>query len=286
MRNWQRLGTVNWEDQIPLTNHLVEAVQQPDFKSLSSNPLLLTVMALVHTHTSRLPDARALLYEETVDILLWRWEQIKLVRQKDATRLRQYLLEAGRTDVDLKRTLWKLAYEAHSRSKPGAYGEALADISEHELEVSLAALKPLPDHEYGDRTWAMKIIAIMKLRSGLLLERQPGVFTFPHRSFQEYLAGAHLATQSDFGRCACTLGKQGALWREIILHAVGKLVFIHGDVDKPLMLVSELCPVRVQNNEIAWRLAWLAGDVLAEIGLIVWLTPRREETCWNGCRYD
>ena len=262
-----RLGTIKAQDQNTMTARLAEAVQRPDLKRLSPNPLLLTVMALVHTHKGRLPDARALLYEETVEILLWRWEQIKLGGQEDAPHLRQYLLEAGRTDVDLKRTLWKLAYEAHAASKPDADREALADIAEHDLEVALAALKPLADHAGGDRTWAMKIIEIMKLRSGLLLERQPGIFTFPHRTFQEYLAGAHLAAQPNFARCACELGRQGALWREVILYAVGKLVYVNGDLDKPFALVSEFCPVRAQDDQAAWRLAWLAGDALTEIGL-------------------
>jgi hypothetical protein len=57
--------------------------------------VLLTVMALVHTHKGQLPDARALLYEETVDILLWRWEQLKVGGEKETSTLRQLLLAAG-----------------------------------------------------------------------------------------------------------------------------------------------------------------------------------------------
>ncbi len=60
-----------------MTGRLREAVRRPDLRRLAGNPLLLTVMALIHTHKGRLPDARALLYDETVDILLWRWEQVK-----------------------------------------------------------------------------------------------------------------------------------------------------------------------------------------------------------------
>jgi formylglycine-generating enzyme required for sulfatase activity len=33
-----------------------------------------------------------------------------------------------------------------------------------------------------------------------------------------------------------------------------------------LALVGELCPERLQDQENAWRRAWLAGDVLAELG--------------------
>ncbi len=263
-----RLGTVKGEDQKDLTARLETAVQRPDLRRLASNPLLLTVMALVHTHKGRLPDARALLYEETIDILLWRWEQIKLGGQEDAPRLRQYLLEAGRTDVDLKCVLWRLAYQAHVASKPDDSDDALADISEHHILNALAALKCDEDHPDGDLNWAKHLVDLMKLRAGLLLERQPEMFSFPHRTFQEYLAGAHLAAQLDFSQQVTQLvQKEMSLWREVVLYAVGKLVYVNGDVPKPLALVAELCPADVQDDDTAWQQVWLAGDVLQEIGL-------------------
>src|SRR5690606_22571187 len=95
----------------------------------------------------------------------------------------------------------------------------------------------------------------------------PGVFTFPHRTFQEYLAGAHLSTQSDCASQAAELGAEGALWREAILLAAGRLVHVSGDVDRALALVNRLCPERPRDDEAGWRNAWLAGDALREIGL-------------------
>jgi formylglycine-generating enzyme required for sulfatase activity len=256
-----RLRTVRSEDAEGLADRLREAVRRPDLWRLAPNPLLLTVMALVHTHKGRLPDARALLYEDTVDILLWRWEQIKARDKKEAPRLRQLLLDAGRTDVDLKRVLWKLAYEAHQE---GGFGddEDLADIGELRLEKALAQLHPDDSHD-----WAQQVIGAMKLRAGLLLEREPEVYTFPHRTFQEYLAGAYLSAQADFSQRAAALVEDGAFWREVILLAVGRLVYLSGDTDKPLALVGELCPSEPSDGETAWRKAWLAGDVLVELGL-------------------
>jgi formylglycine-generating enzyme required for sulfatase activity len=255
-----RLGVVKAEEAGGLARRLQEAVRRPDLWRLAPNPLLLTVMALVHTHKGRLPDARAMLYEDTIDVLLWRWEQIKAGDEEAAPRLRRLLLEARRTDVDLKRALWRLAFQAHREG--GAGDETLADIGELRLEKELAALHPEKSLD-----WAHQVIETMKLRAGLLLERAPEIYTFPHRTFQEYLAGAHLSAQADFARQAVQLVGEGAFWREVVVLAVGRLVYLSGDTDKPLALVGELCPQQAVDDEVAWRKAWLAGEVLVEMGV-------------------
>jgi formylglycine-generating enzyme required for sulfatase activity/energy-coupling factor transporter ATP-binding protein EcfA2 len=256
-----RLRVIKSEEAAGLAGKLQNAVRRPDLWRLAPNPLLLTVMALVHTHKGRLPDARALLYEDTVDILLWRWEQIKVGGDEKAPHLRRLLLEVGRSDVDLKRVLWKLAFQAH-REGGAADKEALGDISELQLQDALLSL-----HPDGSRDWAHEVIQSMKLRAGLLLERAPGTFTFPHRTFQEYLAGAHLSTQADFAKQSGLLMVEGAFWREVVLLAVGRLVYLGGDIDKPLAVVGELCSEQMAGDEVAWRKAWLAGEVLVELGM-------------------
>ena len=147
-----RLGVVKPEEADGLARRLREAIRRPDLWRLAPNPLLLTVMALVHTHKGRLPDARALLYEDTVDILLWRWEQFKVGEREEAPRLRRLLLDAGRSDVDLKRVLWRLAFKAH-REGGAEDEEALADIGELRLEKALAGLHPT-----GSRDWAQQVV--------------------------------------------------------------------------------------------------------------------------------
>ncbi len=256
-----RLGSVSAETVAGLTQHLQRAIRRPDLWRLANNPLLLTVMALVHTHKGRLPEARALLYEETVDILLWRWEQLKASAGDEVPRLQALLTDVGRADTDLKQGLWRLAYEAHGQG--GTAGSAeVADIDEATLANALRAL-----HPQGSRDWAYQVIEVMQLRAGLLLERVPGVYALPHRTFQEYLAGAHLSTLADFPTQAARLAAEGALWREVILLAVGRLVYLSGETARPLALVAELCPTLADNTPVAWQQAWLAGDVLLEMGL-------------------
>jgi formylglycine-generating enzyme required for sulfatase activity len=163
--------------------------------------------------------------------------------------------------VDLKRALWRLAFDVHRQSRAGD-DEALADIGELQLEKALAEL-----HPERSRDWAAAVVEAMKLRAGLLLERTPEVYTFPHRTFQEYLAGAHLATQANFAAEAVKQMSDPALWWEVILLGAGRLVYLVGDMDKPLALVGELCPQHGADTRQGWKQATLAGDVLREIGL-------------------
>ncbi|GJL62685.1 MAG: hypothetical protein NPIRA04_13390 [Nitrospirales bacterium] len=257
-----RAGQIQRQDQVDvLTGRLKEAVRRHDLQRLAPNPLLLTVMALVHTHKGRLPDARALLYEETMEILLWRWEQMKAQYQEQEVGLLQLLQQADRTDVDLKRVLWELAFTAHQQGSPG--DDRLADIGESELIKALSLL-----HPNRSLDWGKAVVEAIKLRAGLLVERVPERFTFPHRTFQEYLAGAHIAAQADFSQQAAVLADESALWREVILLAVGRLVYLSGDIEKPLALVAELCPSQMsEKTDREWRKQWLAGDVLKEIGI-------------------
>ena len=257
-----RLAVVKPEESDDLANRLKQAVRRPDLWHLASNPLLLTVMSLVHTHKQRLPEARSLLYEESVDILLWRWEQIKTGSSDESSYgLTQLLLDQGRSELDLKKVLWKLAFWAHEKGG-GDKNNALSDIGELELQNALTKL-----HKDNSRDWAFSIIHKIKMRAGLLIEREQAVYTFPHRTFQEYLAGSYLSTLNDFA-CECTrLAEAGSLWREVILLAVGRLIYYSGDYEKPLALVGELCPESFKDTKLSWQKAWLAGDVIREIGM-------------------
>ncbi len=262
VKGWHRelvnRGILKEEKARDLLKGLTEALRRKDLRRLAPNPLLLTVMALVHTHKERLPDARALLYEETIEVLLYRWDQIKTIGA--VPRLGELLQEADRGDTDFKGVLYKLAFDVHGQLETGAY-ESLADIKEWDLIRSLAEL-----HPQGSLDWATRVVNAIKLRAGLLLERDPGIYTFPHRTFQEYLAGAYLSTLGDFPSHSADLAENSDVWREVILLGVGRLVQF-GDVSRPLVLANELCPVKRQSDHKAWRKAWLAGDVLLEMGL-------------------
>ena len=159
-----------------------------ELAELARNPLLLTVMAVVHTKGGELPEGEALLYKEAVEVLLWRWQDTV-----SALSPKRLLAEVGARDADLLDALRRLAFTLHGSTpvtagEGDAAGRGVADISEAAL---LEALMPLDPKE--SREWARRLVESLKARAGLLVERAPQLYTFPHRTFQELLAGWHLS---------------------------------------------------------------------------------------------
>jgi formylglycine-generating enzyme required for sulfatase activity len=263
-----------WYSQISLADEKIDvkdkskklskAVQRSDLLELARNPLLLTVMAIVHTHRGELPDARARLYEEVIDLLLMHWEKTKARdRSGQEVEFRQLLDEAKLQEIYFKRTLWEIAFDAHGQRQVSESENATANIDETTLIKAFKELSP-----QNDWNWAAQMISVIKHRAGLLVEDPPESYSFPHRTFQEYLAGCHLSNLPDFIDQSKALAGQGAFWWEVILLAVGRLMHIQGNIDQPLMLVDELSPADApqKKDTAAWRRIWLAGKVLIEIG--------------------
>ena len=110
-----------------------------------------------------------------------------------------------------------------------------ASTSSKSLPKGLA--RPHPKDDYG---WSPPFLETLRLRVSLLIERKGRLFSFPHRTFQEYLASVHLARRPNFGREAAALSEQGTFWREVILPAVGYLVDDKRETEKPRNLVRAL----------------------------------------------
>jgi len=241
---------------------LTEVFRRPDLRRLAPNPLLLTVIALVHTIDGELPQTRVILYSRAVNILLWQWEQEKRKSYGEQASLLQLLQQANRNQRDLLVVLAELAYRAHEQSgQQQGEGDEVTGIPEMDL---LQRLRKLHPRESLD--WAEQVVKTLRLRAGLLVERAPGVFAFPHRTFQEYLAGMHLALQSDFVKKALARAREGDFWRIVILLGTGYQVYERLELEKPRLLIEELCPPEVKDTPEAWRLAWLAGEVILEMG--------------------
>ncbi len=247
------------EDAEEKMRDLKQAVRQRDLWGIARRPLLLTVMALLHTFRGRLPKDRTELYADAVELLLRRWEQRLggdegLLERLDIPGLKRSDLEAG---------LYEVAFRVHAGS---AGKEETTDIAEGDLRRWLAP--------YLGESWdkAGVFVAYVRERAGLLIARKPGVYAFPHRTFQEFLAACYLVGQHDYpAESARRVLATPDHWREVFKMAAGYAARTHR-LSQAIASVNKLCPEGVGEADgidaQALRRAMLAAESLEEIGLV------------------
>ncbi len=185
-----RLGRVTGPEAASKTQDLSAAAVQKHLAELASNPMMLTAMAIVHQQKYALPPERVRLYKLVVEVLLNRWQKRKAGMLTAHPTLDVLLKD----DLKLRRIMERLAYEAHLLGKQE---KDAADLSR------LAALEILEAPEYiGDLSLAQVFLDYVDQRAGLLIGRggkpgHPASYSFPHRTFQEYLAGCYLTTHAE-----------------------------------------------------------------------------------------
>jgi hypothetical protein len=159
------------------TRALREALgSRPELRALAGTPLLLTVIALVHAFRGTLPDARALLYAECIDLLLLRWRQPR----GEHDLLERLNLPQFRSS-DLLALMARLGYEAHQRAERDGMQTGPADLDEAAVMAILAEGFARYD---APRKFQLAEIVLTALTrgNGLLLKRGPAVYTFAHRT--------------------------------------------------------------------------------------------------------
>lgn len=219
----------------------------------AERPLLLTLMASLHAwRNGPLPENREELYNDAVDLLLDLWERPKRVvgeRQPGLTEV----LNTDKTR--LRQTLNELAFQAHS-AQPDLAGTA--DVDEGKLVSALISLSREEDIN------PIELVDYLSQRAGLLLPRGVGVYTFPHRTFQEYLAACYL-TDHDYPDQLCRLVRADfERWREVARLAGAKAT--RGMGGAIWSLAEALCECEPEESTAptdVWT-AYLAGQALAE----------------------
>ncbi len=254
-RNWRSPGEAQRKMEDLLT-----ARQRPDLLPLAHNPLLLTLMATLHSNRGRLPDDRADLYNESVDLLMLRWN-----RQIGADKaLLDALGDANLKLTDLREALEQLAFEEHEKS---VGQEGTADIGEDRL---VRAFLPLLK---GDRNKAAIVVDYIEKRAGLLVgqgekDGEPR-FTFPHRTFQEFLAACHLATRNDFAAECARLARAAPGHWQVVLPLAARLAKAERGASAADELIGGTAIADFKGRQPDagdWARARLAGLQLVEIG--------------------
>ncbi|MCP4428153.1 MAG: SUMF1/EgtB/PvdO family nonheme iron enzyme, partial [Chloroflexi bacterium] len=211
----------------------------PHLRHLAASPLLLTLMAQVHGQGGTLPNNRADLYRQTVEMLLSRWEnRIVLDARLGEDVQPEDVLWLGVTTTHLRDVLAQIAYNVHERQ--GEQARTSEEDDGQAAEISRAELKLALVERFDSGGKAEQIIAYIQNRAGLLLAQGETVYTFPHRTFQEYLAAQYLLGKSDGQAQLCAkLKARPDWWREVFLLSAGSSMTVPKNVQD---LVNSLLP--------------------------------------------
>jgi formylglycine-generating enzyme required for sulfatase activity len=230
-----------------------------ELRELAQLPLLLTMMAVVHAGKGRLPDARALLYYECIDLLLLRWRQ-----DPGAPDVLESLQLPTFRGSDLLALMARIGYAAHVATERAAEQAAQpANLSRAQVQQLIAeAFEPYSTGDPIRRdTLVSQLLHAIAMRNGLLLKQsgeQGESYSFPHRTFQEFLAGYHLKRQRDYRRMCLEHAPQSH-WHEALALMVGYQVLADGELEKPLDLAEKLLGRSPAEQALAGELLELIG---------------------------
>jgi hypothetical protein len=137
----------------------------PKLADLSVNPLLLTMICMVHRYHGALPGSRSQLYDEICQVLLERWRQQRGMRDTHSSNQK----------LEILREL--AAWMMQERVKDINQEDMLAIVSDPLIRIGVSA----------GREAAIEFMYDLRDSSGLWLEREAGIWAFAHLSFQEHL---------------------------------------------------------------------------------------------------
>ncbi|MBN1932714.1 MAG: SUMF1/EgtB/PvdO family nonheme iron enzyme [Desulfobacterales bacterium] len=242
-----------------LTEDLQRAAFSKGLIDLASNPMLMTTMAIIHQREVGLPKERVRLYDIAVQVLLNRWQKRKGFPVSDA------LAEILGDDLRLRPIVERLAYKAHQEQSKG---REVGLLSRGDL------LTILEDRQYLENAGcAAEFIDYIDKRTGLIVghgggseEGHPQIYGFPHRTFQEYLAGCHMVRGRNIDREYRRKAAEGDYWQVAAQLGAEELLFNRRSEETFLDLAYGLCPNALPSNEVEWRTSLWSGQMAALSG--------------------
>ena len=247
---------------------LLAAVQVDDSRRLyevARYPIILTMMAIVHA-SNELPDSRAKVYEQCVELLLNRWQSRRSIKNVEQTRSLSEELNLSISAI--YEPLYEIAFTAHKGHTAGK--NRIEDTGSLITEGMIVGIL----HKYLHEDQRDIFLEYCQKANGLLMLRGTGTlagsrirnneYTFPHLSFEEFLASRHLIKEFDPDDVRALLDESHDRWRESVKF-MGELYCFGNDPGRTAMnglLESLSSPFPSPPTEKDWRALWLAGELL------------------------
>ncbi|ODG98659.1 hypothetical protein A4S05_08150 [Nostoc sp. KVJ20] len=229
---------------------------QKRIKLLARNPLLLTIIALIHRYDAHLPRQRHKLYEQAVDTLLINWDVNKGIESR---KLNYIQLD------DIKILMQHLAYWIHSQGESSEKeGGTLIDRDELITQLSeyiCESNSQVKSHQA--KAEAERLVEHITERCGLLNEQGQDRYAFVHKTFQEYLAGEEIRDRQsgDFQEVLDHIRDylHNSHWREVLL-----LLIAQQNPKNSKRIIDEILQQETPYEEWLHRNLLFAGTCLAE----------------------
>lgn len=230
----------------------------PGVARLASNPLLLTILALIKRQGVELPKSRIKLYDRYLETLIEAWNRASALDKS-----------SGRVSMDYESTLEVL-------------GPLALRVREENPTAGLVSARRLQDwltEYYTGEQWSMKqgparekareFLESVRLHSNLLVERGEGQYGFIHLTFEEALAAYGLVSAGQIDRSQTLAHIQEHLtdpaWRETILLSVG----VAGLINRQPLVAGEIARAMLKmpcDEEHTGYNILLAGACLEDVG--------------------
>jgi formylglycine-generating enzyme required for sulfatase activity/energy-coupling factor transporter ATP-binding protein EcfA2 len=237
---------------------LAAIVPGSGIERLASNPLLLTIMALIKRQRVTLPRERVKLYELYLETLISAWNKARALDKRPVG-----------PEVDYLETVQVLAPLAlWLREENPTAGL----VSREQIESWLTGYY---QREWGKprgpaRQRARGFLAGVRRYSNLLVERGEGQYGFLHLTFEEMLAAKGIAMREDQDGLPAALETicqywLDPAWRETLLLAVGVLGIVKQSPFKAGRVLQGLCTEDLPDANRGQNVV-LAGEALADVG--------------------
>ncbi|MBL8100797.1 MAG: SUMF1/EgtB/PvdO family nonheme iron enzyme [Anaerolineales bacterium] len=258
-----RLGHITEEQARERARDLSNKSSTRDLIEMSSNPMMLTSIAIIHQKDIGLPDQRVKLYQLVVDVLIKRWQKYKAGEDNFAPS--EALTVFLKKDDILLSTLQMLAYEAHR-----ANFQATEKDQKTETDLPRGYILTLLEQSkfLGSTELASEFLDYVDQRSGILVGKggeleHPTSYSFPHRTIQEYLAGCYLVSSGrNRGREFFKHAAEGDFWSLAALMGAEEIYHNSKNTrDALLDLMYELCSDDSLKNEQSQRALLWSGQI-------------------------
>ncbi len=187
--------------------------KRPRIQELATNPLLITILALVHHNHRGLPQHRIQLYKLAMEMLSEDWTKKRFKKRNFETE--------GFETWELEHILSPLAAYIHQNYSTGI-------IQEHEISKIIAKpLSEVKDFELNNKIKLKKylkdFLKVLREDVGLLAARGEKLYGFVHLTFQEYLAALSLVKSKEIASENILQKLDDPRWHEPILLALGHI---------------------------------------------------------------